>query len=72
MTAHPIPPDADLVALVELNKRWDIEDACAERKRLRLTKRSASSRQGHQTARSRRMEEHVRVWGEQVHQGERA
>lgn len=29
MTAHLIPADADLIALVQLNKQWEREDALA-------------------------------------------
>jgi hypothetical protein len=44
MNAHPIPPSADLVSLIELSKRWDIEDCCARRKAKRLAKSRASLR----------------------------
>lgn len=42
------------------------------RQRIKRLTYSQGSLKGHQTARSRRMEKHVRVWGEQVHQGEKA
>ncbi len=32
MTAHIIPPDADLVSLVTLSKQWELDDALAVRR----------------------------------------
>ena len=50
MTAHQIPPDADLVSLVLLNKQWEIEDALVLRKARRLRK-SKAARQGYERGR---------------------
>lgn len=52
MTAHTIPADADLIALVSLNKQWEIEDALALRKAFRLTVKRPAALKGKETERA--------------------
>lgn len=52
MTAHPIPADTDLIDLIAINRRYEIEDALAARK-ARRTRNSARSRKGAATVRAR-------------------
>lgn len=52
MTTHPIPANANLLDLVELNLKWDIEDSCLDRKLRRLSKWSARARKSAETRRA--------------------